>query len=49
MKIAYLIDMNTSWDDDAEDWKFFKRLPEYVPNPHKVKKIVYYEVENEDE
>lgn len=37
MKIGYLIDINTSWDND-EDWKFYKKLPEYVPNPHTVKK-----------
>ena len=48
MKIGYLIDINTSWDDE-EDWFFYKKLPNYVPNPDKVKKIVYMEIEDEDD
>jgi hypothetical protein len=49
-KIAYLIDENAGWDEDPS-WKFYTEGDEppwadgYTAIPSKVKRIVYWEIE----
>jgi hypothetical protein len=52
-KIGYLIDENTSWDEDPS-WKFYaeKDVSEHIPLSRwrldeKVKRIVYWEVQDD--
>jgi hypothetical protein len=47
-KIAYLIDENTSWDPEPS-WEFYTEndVPRWKLETHAVKRIVYWEVEDE--
>ena len=53
-KIAYLVDENAGWDEDPS-WKFYteKDVPEYIISSRwhrdgRIKRIVYWEIENDD-
>ena len=48
MKIGYLVDRGSHWGEDP-DWRFYseKELPDYISSYDTVKRIVYFEVDEE--